>query len=367
MKNIYIFLLVVFTALGASAQSWDVPETNAGLITKITASWCGPCGGWGWDGYAELIDNHHDDHICMALYASSSSLYYTPDADVIAGEIGFGGYPNFAGNGEDVGTSYASVGGIIDNYEMETVKANAAYEIVEVTEDNIKINVKVEFFEQMDGEFVIAAYMIEDEIVGYQNGQGDSAHHHLVFRGAFTHSSNEYVLTTEGANAGEVFTKTLSIDRSEEWNLDNSEIATVLWVKDETDPTDLIYVNGTKEPQAGELEQGGGNGGSGGGGGGGGTTGGSDDPNDWTVGIEDDITESMELYPNPAKDVLNVKLTSASDFNVEVSDLLGKVVLRNQISGKRNAAIDVSALPEGLYMIRIETDNNTFLDRVIVK
>ena len=361
MKKIYLPILALFLSSAVVAQSWSVPQTNSGLITKITASWCGACGAWGWEGFGELVGEHHEDHICMALYASSTSLFYTPDADVIAAEIGFGGYPNFAGNGEDVGTGYAQVNGIIESFEMNDVIANAAYEVVSVNENEIEILVKVKFFEAVAGTFLVAGYVIEDDIVGYQNSQGDSAHHHVVFRGAFTEADNDFMVTTSGADAGETFTKTLTIDRASEWKLSNLEVATVLWQQDENNQTDLIYVNGTKTPQEGTLTEGGGNGGSGGG------TTGSDDPRNWPVGQDEIVTQTMELYPNPAKDLVNLKFNEAVDFKVEISDLLGKVVVNQSFTSKNRISMDVSSLPEGLYMIRVVTDNKTYLDRLIVK
>lgn len=361
MKQAYLLLLSALLSTAAVAQ-WNVPEENKGMITKITASWCGPCGGWGWDGFQDLLDNHHNDHIMMALYASSSSLFYTPDADVIAQEIGFGGYPNFAGNGEDVGTAYSSVSGIVDPFLEETVHANAAYEVINVTEDQIEIKVKVKFFEAMDGTFVVAGYVIEDEVIGFQQGQGEDANHHVVFRGAFSAENDDYIVTDEDADAGETFTKNMTIERNPEWNIEHLEIATVLWKQDSANATDLIYVNGTGEPQAGEIAEGGGTNG-----GGGGTTGGSDDPRTWPVGVEDVALETVELFPNPARDVLNVRLNSSTDFVVEMTDLLGKMVLQQTYTGKSSATVDVAQLPEGIYMIKVATATDAYLDRVIVK
>ncbi|GAB5538524.1 MAG: hypothetical protein Salg2KO_06270 [Salibacteraceae bacterium] len=367
MKKIYLSLLAVGLSFGLSAQSWDVPEENHGLITKITATWCGPCGGWGWDGFADLIENHNEDHICMALYASSTSDYYSTDADAIAQEIGFGGYPNFAGNGEDVGTAHASVGGVISAFESAPVQAGIGYEIVDVKEDEITIAVKAEFFEEMEGTFVVAGYFIEDHVIGYQNGQGDSADHHQVFRGSFTEESNDFIITEEGASSGETFSKTLTITRGAEWNLDNSEIAVALWVQDESNPQDLIYINGSKVPQSGELAEGGGSGGSGGSGGEGEEEENNGNPSDWTVGIDDEESSSIEMYPNPANDLLNIEMASASDFQVQISDLLGKVVLTEVVVSNSRTTLDVSSLPKGLYMVKVSTDTDSHLERVIVK
>ena len=367
MRKSLLIILMLVIGFGLNAQNWDVPEENHGMITKITASWCGPCGGWGWDGFLDLINIHSDDHICMALYGSNSSLFYTADIDPIAQEIGYGGFPNFSGNGEDVGTAHASVGGIISGFESAPVAAGIAYEISDISEEEVVINLKAEFFEEMEGTYLVAGYFIEDHVIGYQNGQGDSADHHKVFRGSFTEEDNEYTITTEGADEGEIFIKTLKLALNPEWNLDHSEIAVVLWNEDATNVGNLIYVNGSKKPQEGELAQGGGSGGSGGSGGGSEDPGNGGHPKDFTVGVDDVATESMELYPNPVQNILNIELSSASDFNIEVSDLLGKVVFSQNISSTNRTTVDVTSLPNGLYMVKVSAPSNTYLERVIVK
>ena len=87
----------------------------------------------------------------------------------------------------------------------------------------------------------------------------------------------------------------------------------------------------------------------------------------WPVGQDEIVTQTMELYPNPAKDLVNLKFNEAVDFKVEISDLLGKVVVNQSFTSKNRISMDVSSLPEGLYMIRVVTDNKTYLDRLIVK
>ena len=71
------FLLSVCLLLGANfIFAQEVPEVQRPLVTKISATWCPPCGGWGWTLMEELvIDNedkatlivaHHDGQLVTA-------------------------------------------------------------------------------------------------------------------------------------------------------------------------------------------------------------------------------------------------------------------------------------------------------------
>ncbi|GAB4383350.1 MAG: hypothetical protein Kow0075_15450 [Salibacteraceae bacterium] len=361
MKRIFTVTLC-FASLGLFSQSWDVPQENKGLVTKITASWCGPCGSWGWDAFSDLVETHKDNGICMALYASSSSLFYTSAASVIADEIGFGGYPNFAANGEDQGVSYSNVSPIIEDFvDNAPVKANAAYEIAKVTDDSILINVKAKFFQNSTGTYLIAAYLIEDHVVGYQNGQGDSAVHHMVFRGAFSEASNNFELTNQGASEGEEFTKTLYIERDDQWDLSHVTIATVIWASDSLNPSDLIYVNGTNEPQAGDLLSGG-NGGDGSG-----DDADDDDYKSWPVGLDEVQEQTFNIYPNPVSNNLFIEMSVMDDLKVELVDLLGKTLVTQSFFSTNKAVLDMSAFPQGVYMLKIQSPTHGDLIRLVKK
>ncbi|KQR94651.1 leucyl aminopeptidase [Chryseobacterium sp. Leaf180] len=72
----------------------------------------------------------------------------------------------------------------------------------------------------------------------------------------------------------------------------------------------------------------------------------------------------IEIYPNPAKDVLNLKLPKdAKDFSVSVSDASGRTIfgVENQKS------IDISSLTEGVYIANINLRNQTVSRKFVVK
>lgn len=75
--------------------------------------------------------------------------------------------------------------------------------------------------------------------------------------------------------------------------------------------------------------------------------------------IEND--NSVVLYPNPAKDILNIK-TNHKIKSVIISDLLG----RNQIISQKNSnEIDISTLNKGVYVVSIGLENKVLRYKLV--
>lgn len=355
MKQISTLLSFLLPLTLVAQNTWQVPKENTGLVTKITATWCGPCGGWGWADMEEIIQSHGDD-IVISLYAPSSSKLYNADAEEMAGEIGYGGTPNFGGNGINVETSSAQSTAIVDTFHTAPIVANTAYEIESVHNDTVRIKVKTKFFMDIEGEFQLNVFAVENKVIEEQNGQGDSASHKYVHRIRLVdYKDSNNVIVENGASKNDEIVKKYMFVKDPSWKLKDMYIASTLWMVNPDSTEDLLYVNGTKEPQFGELVEGYGakEGGSGGNG-------------EWPIGVEEVETDDVIIYPNPALDLLNVKQDGASEMTIELTDLLGKVVFHGDFIGNKNA-IQVSQFPEGVYMIKVITDKGTHLDRVIIK
>ena len=76
------------------------------------------------------------------------------------------------------------------------------------------------------------------------------------------------------------------------------------------------------------------------------------------VGIEQNTTPSVKVYPNPASDFVEIK----SDNNIqsiEVMSYLGQVVYSMQDVENKYARINVSGLQSGVYFIKVKTANGT--------
>ncbi len=68
------------------------------------------------------------------------------------------------------------------------------------------------------------------------------------------------------------------------------------------------------------------------------------------------LNSKMKLYPNPADDILNIRLKEESDnMRFEIINIQGRVVLKqrfNKISENMRLSIDVSSLTKGTYLLK---------------
>jgi len=88
--------------------------------------------------------------------------------------------------------------------------------------------------------------------------------------------------------------------------------------------------------------------------------------NNNTTSIEDDLTE-WSFYPNPAKNQITIKGFSKGITDFVVLDSIGKKLKKITIETKGSFSknIDLSYLKDGVYMIKIITNDKEILKKVI--
>lgn len=69
--------------------------------------------------------------------------------------------------------------------------------------------------------------------------------------------------------------------------------------------------------------------------------------------------KNVRLFPNPTKGVLNLEFNSTGKVKLEVYDLLGKKMTDLSYQGLASS-FDLSDLPNGLYIIRINDDGHIY-------
>jgi aminopeptidase YwaD len=73
--------------------------------------------------------------------------------------------------------------------------------------------------------------------------------------------------------------------------------------------------------------------------------------------------ESIKIYPNPAKDILNIELpANIKNFSLEINDMSGKLISTHGNESK----INVSKLPNGVYLCTIKSDGETITKKIII-
>ncbi len=90
----------------------------------------------------------------------------------------------------------------------------------------------------------------------------------------------------------------------------------------------------------------------------------SDTLNSGIVSVEL-LEECTELFPNPAKDVLNINSAYAIK-EVEIYDALNRLVKRRKVNNK-NIQIDISNLSAGSYVVEINTAKGSVKKKLIVE
>lgn len=86
------------------------------------------------------------------------------------------------------------------------------------------------------------------------------------------------------------------------------------------------------------------------------------------LGTEEIETPSFMVYPNPVNDVLFLQLNVDVSNNAKYSltDLNGRTIIHEQL--KESAIqIDVSTLPAGTYMVKVEDQNNNLIQKITIE
>jgi hypothetical protein len=90
----------------------------------------------------------------------------------------------------------------------------------------------------------------------------------------------------------------------------------------------------------------------------------TDDPTLNVNEIEEAAT--FTVSPNPANDVINVKLNNAETAEITITDLAGKTV-KNVTSNGISTSVSTSGLNSGVYFVNVTIGNSTSTQKVVIK
>lgn len=86
-------------------------------------------------------------------------------------------------------------------------------------------------------------------------------------------------------------------------------------------------------------------------------------------GVEELISENpILIYPNPAKDELNILFNSAvngSGAVVKIVNTIGEIVSQSTVKGQKSI-VDISSLRAGIYFCHVENGNTLFTRKIVV-
>ncbi len=85
---------------------------------------------------------------------------------------------------------------------------------------------------------------------------------------------------------------------------------------------------------------------------------------------ENNLDQNLHVYPNPAKDLLQIELShnSQQDFELKLVDLTGKIVMNKSMTNAsaQLVTLNTSALAEGIYSLHVNTNNASVARKVTI-
>lgn len=86
------------------------------------------------------------------------------------------------------------------------------------------------------------------------------------------------------------------------------------------------------------------------------------------LGTEEIETPSLTVYPNPVSDVLFLQLDAevSHEANYSLTDLNGRTIIREQLKAS-TVQIDVSTLPAGTYIVKVQDQNNNLVQKITIE
>lgn len=220
----------------------EVEEKNMGVVAKRTATWCGPCGGWGFEYFDQLKLQYQDKAVFMAfktaldLPLTYGDTYYSRVKDIFDIE---GGTPKFFYNFDTIhGYNYSGENSVVQHVNSEVI-VNSSYDF-KLSSDKIHLKTTTKFFQSVEGDYVISPFLIIDNQEGYQAGNDDGENTvHPSYVANLAHPINTedvenwaYKVASGKVDKGYRINLEFEVNRDETWTEDDISFALILYKRE---------------------------------------------------------------------------------------------------------------------------------------
>jgi hypothetical protein len=77
------------------------------------------------------------------------------------------------------------------------------------------------------------------------------------------------------------------------------------------------------------------------------------------------VGKQAVLYPNPANSEFRIQNSEPGIRFVEIFDMMGKRILKNNVQGKKEISVDVRELPAGIYSVKVISGNSISFAKLV--
>jgi hypothetical protein len=86
---------------------------------------------------------------------------------------------------------------------------------------------------------------------------------------------------------------------------------------------------------------------------------------------EIEVSQSVEVYPNPNRGQFNIKVTSAEtvEMNIEIFNIAGSLVWKQEnvtIHGTQILPVNMVNAPDGVYMVTLRNEKTNTVKRIVI-
>lgn len=342
-----LFFTMSALALMCSANAQTPEKKSVALTTKVTGTWCGPCGGPGWTTATAVYDEVKTSKkgIFVAMYDGDMETPAT--VQFYSNDPSFAGYPTFY-VGSTPNASWTSATPIIADinaFAATTPVASPAANYT-ITGNTINVTAKAKFWSAANGEYYLASYVMEDGVMETQAGQSGTVSHHGVFRATMT--ANKFFgeqIVTGAVTANQEFSKTYTVNiqsgsGSTNWDKTKLVLYTAIWKKN---GSKYEFVNAALSKTGGTAI------------------------ND--LANVDDVL----IFPSPATGnevTVSLNARQTMKLNVHITDAVGRIVYtsgdKTMSQGSNHFTIPTENLSGGIYNVVLSSENGRTTRRLSV-
>ena len=84
-----------------------------------------------------------------------------------------------------------------------------------------------------------------------------------------------------------------------------------------------------------------------------------------STGIIDQVLHNSVIYPNPAKNLLNIQLPGAKTWSYQVFNVVGKLVTETTNIDSENKTLNIEAWPKGMYIINLQIGKQSINKKIV--
>ena len=262
-KYVLLSFLGLGLALSSCKKEEETPKTDGAtgpnysahvraqvpFMLKETGELCPPCGSWAWTAWEGVINNLEGKALLFSQYSTfyvSNSHFKNQELDPANSVM-----ENFRANFPLAnGKPYWYMNGLKFEYndytgaeaaalasaatDAASVNISAAYDI-KWDGDKITVDAQAKLYENMNGNYFMGVYLIEDKAKGTQSGHPSGSNtvveHHVVMRGSVEGGVWGKEIIATSAEAGTTVEKTYSVTVPSTYIKENISVGIIIWKK----------------------------------------------------------------------------------------------------------------------------------------